>query len=56
MQIEGTFGQAVEFGLVPLCIAPETFDSVDVAVARGELIGPLVDSEMVVAPISASPS
>ena len=48
MQIEGTLGQAVELGHTSLCIAPETFDTVDVPFARGELIGPVVDSEMLV--------
>ena len=48
MQIEGTLGQAIELGHASLCIAPETFDTVDVAFARGELIGPVVDTENLV--------
>ena len=48
MQIEGTLGQAVKLGHTSFCIAPETFDTVDVPFARGELIGPVVDSEVLV--------
>ena len=48
MQIESTLGQAVELGHPSFCIAPKAFDAVDVTFARGELIGPVVDSEMLV--------
>ena len=48
MQIEGTLGQAIELGHTYLCIAPETFDPVDVSFTGGELIGAMVNAKMFV--------
>lgn len=48
MHTEGTHGQAIELVHAPLCIAPETFDTVDETFARGELIGSVVHSETLV--------
>ncbi len=48
MQIEGSFGQAVELGHTSLCIAPEALDAIDVTFATGELVGTMIDSKMLV--------
>lgn len=48
MQIEGTLGQAIELGHPSLCIAPETFDPIDVSFTGGELTGAMVNTEMLV--------
>lgn len=48
VQLEGTLGQAIEPGHASLCLAGEIFDTVDVAFARGEPIGTVVHSEMLV--------
>ncbi len=37
MQIEGSFGQAVELGNPSLCIAPEAFDAVEVTFCNDPL-------------------
>ena len=48
MQVEGSCRHAIELGQSSFCIAPETFDSIDVSFSIGELIGTVIDPQMLV--------
>lgn len=48
VQLEGRLDQGIEPGHAYLCLAGEIFDTVDVAFARGEPIGTVIHSEMLV--------
>jgi hypothetical protein len=46
MQVEGSCRHAIELGQSSFCIAPEALDSIDVSFSIGELIGTVIDPQM----------
>ena len=48
MQVEGSCRHAIELGQSSFCIAPEALDSINVSFSTGELIGTVIDPQMLV--------